>query len=101
MRVHAEKRNKQYSQHGANSAKGRPAWVYCIDEYRRGKGEREGERRQKKSGYWSLIVRDEAVILENKKQDREDFFFGWVLPFILRDCYRRFKYMKVRDKEIK
>lgn len=30
---------------------------------------------RKKSGYWSLIVRDKAVILENKKQDGEVFFF--------------------------
>lgn len=52
---------------------------------------------RKKSGYWSLIVRDEAVILENKKQDGEDifyflffflfffsfflFFFGWRSAF--------------------
>ena len=69
-----KEREQAALQHGANSASGRAVWVYCIDEYRRGKGEREGERRQKKSGYWSLIVRDEAVILENKKQDGEDFF---------------------------
>lgn len=84
-----KRREQTVLQHGGNIAKGRLVRVYCIDKYRRGKGEREGERRQKESGYWSLIVRDEAVILENKKQDGKDFFFGCVLPFILRDDCRR------------
>lgn len=43
-----------------------------TEEARENEKAKEG---RKKSGYWSLIVRDEAVILENKKQDGEDFFF--------------------------
>lgn len=66
---------------------------------------------RKKSGYWSLIVRDEAVILENKKQDGEVFFsflflfffflVGCVLPFILRDDCHRFHCLLGDDHEAK